>query len=102
MRLIQVLLPLRDADGNAFPRAHYDAVAREFTERFGGVTAYARAPAAGLWEEQPGRVVRDDVVVYEVMAEEFDRGWWTACRARLEARFAQDAIVLRALVMERL
>ncbi|HEX5817481.1 MAG TPA: hypothetical protein VFY20_01285, partial [Gemmatimonadales bacterium] len=88
MHLIQLLLPLCDAQGTAFPRAHYDHVVRELTAQFGGVTAYTRAPAAGLWEEEPGRTVRDDVVVYEVMVEVLDRAWWADYRARLEARFA--------------
>jgi hypothetical protein len=102
VHLIQLLLPLYDAHGTAFPRAHYDAVVQELTARFGGLTAYTRAPAAGLWEEEPGRTVRDDVVAYEVMVEALDRAWWADYRARLEARFAQDEIVLRSLAMERL
>ena len=102
MHLVQVLLPLYDANGTAFPRRHYDEAVREFTARFGGVTAYTRAPATGLWEEESGRTVRDDVVVYEVMVETLDRAWWADCRARLEARFAQDEIVLRSLAMEQL
>ena len=46
--------------------------------------------------------MRDDVVVYEVMVETLDRAWWADCRARLEAQFAQDEIVLRSLAMEQL
>ena len=102
MYLVQILLPLYDANGTVFPRLHYEDVVRELTARFGGVTAYTRAPATGLWEEETGRTVRDDVVVYEVMADTLDRAWWADCRVRLEARFAQDEIVLRSLAMERL
>jgi hypothetical protein len=100
--LVQLLLPLHDQGGDRFPRALHDAVVRELTDRFGGLTAYTRAPAAGLWEEDGGRTVRDDVVVYEVMCETLERPWWGAYRAELERRFMQDEIVVRALGMERL
>ncbi|HYE92005.1 MAG TPA: hypothetical protein VEA38_13330 [Terriglobales bacterium] len=66
------------------------------------MTAYARAPATGLWVPQPGRTTRDDIVVYEVMVEELDRAWWGAYRRALEARFAQDELVIRAHLIERL
>jgi hypothetical protein len=63
----QLLLPIRDASGRQFLRKLYDALVDKLTDQFGGVTAYARVPAAGLWEEESGRKVRDDVVVDEVM-----------------------------------
>jgi hypothetical protein len=31
------------------------------------------------------------------MAEDLERAWWRAYRERLEARFRQDAIVVRAM-----
>lgn len=102
MHLVQLLLPLYDRNGRRFDRAHYDKIARQLTEKFGGVTAYARAPAAGLWKEQPGKTTRDDIVVYEVMVAELDGAWWAAYRAELEKRFHQDELVVRALRMERL
>jgi hypothetical protein len=39
-------------------------------------------------------------VVLEVMAEELDRVWWRAYRARLERDFRQDVIVIRASAVE--
>lgn len=102
MHLVQLLLPLRDNDGNPFPRASLDAVRHELTERFGGVTAHLRAPAAGAWKDEDGGVARDDVVIVEVMAEDLDRGWWADYRCRLEDRFRQDEIVIRATPIERL
>ena len=47
-----------------------------------------------------GEVARDDVVILEVMAPELDRGWWSAYRRRLEGRFRQDAVVIRATRVE--
>lgn len=102
MFLIQLLLPVRDETGRPFPREHYDALAHGLTERFGGVTAFTRAPAAGLWEEPSGEKVRDDVVVYEVMAETLDERWWAQTRQRLEAQFQQQELVIRAHEIRRL
>ena len=66
------------------------------------MTAYANAPARGLWEGDDGRAQRDDIVVHEVMTESLDRRWWARYRGILEARFAQDEVVVRALGIERL
>lgn len=54
MHLVQLLLPIDDEAGQPIPRAHYDALALALTERFGGVTAYTRAPATGLWADESG------------------------------------------------
>lgn len=102
MHLIQLFLPLRDNAGQAFPKARFDAVRSELAERFGGVTAFVRAPAVGLWEDDEGDVQRDDVVLLEVMAEHVDHGWWAAYRKDLEQRFAQDEVLVRATRVERL
>jgi hypothetical protein len=77
-------------------------VRAELTERFGGLTAYTRAPAQGLWAEDGGPPARDDIVVHEVMAETLDRAWWAGYRRTLEQRFAQDELVVRAHSVERL
>ncbi len=101
MHLVQILLPLRGADGQRLPRAHFDAVRTELVGRFGGLTAYSRAPADGLWDEGE-HVVQDEVVAYEVMVDTLDRAWWAQYRAGLERRFRQQEIVVRSLAMERL
>jgi len=97
MHLVQLLLPLRDNDGNAFGRDAFDEVRRELTERFGGSTLYARAPAVGVWKDDDGDVARDDVLVAEVMADHLDREWWRLYRADLERRFRQEELVVRAV-----
>jgi hypothetical protein len=51
MYLIQLHLPLHDNDKRAFPAQHFDTVRNTLTERFGGVTAFLRSPAVGLWKE---------------------------------------------------
>ncbi len=102
MHLVQLLLPLRDNAGRPFPSQLFDAVGAELTAHFGGLTAYTRAPAEGTWEGGEGERARDQVVVYEVMADALDRDWWRAFRADLEGRFAQDELVVRAHAIERL
>ena len=102
MYLIQLLLPLYDNDGQPLPSALFRDVKQELTARFGGLTAYSRAPAEGLWREDTNRTVRDDIVVLEVMAEALDRDWWRAYRARLERRFEQQQVVIRASAIETL
>ena len=90
MHLVQLLLPLRDAAGAPFPSAHYREVARLLAERFGGMTAYTRAPAEGVWREGDEPPARDDIVVYEVMVRTLERDWWMSWREDLQRRFAQD------------
>lgn len=92
---MQILLPLYDNAGVALPRETFQAVRDELTHRFGGLTAYTRAPAEGLWAEA-GATTRDDIVVYEVMTDDLDRAWWAGYRVTLERRFRQQAIVVRA------
>jgi hypothetical protein len=105
--LVQILLPLYDNAGAPLARALFDAVRAELTERFGGLTAYSRAPAVGLWKDEDApageaATVRDDVVVYEVMADALDAAWWRAYRTTLETRFRQDEVLIRALAARRL
>ena len=102
IHLVQLLLPLYDNAGRAFPAAHYTAIRDELTERFGGLTAYSRSPAQGLWQESDGPPRRDDIIVYEVMTDTLDREWWRAYRRALEKRFAQDELVIRSQTVERL
>ena len=98
--LVQVLLPAFDPSDQA-RRGTLDQVVGELTERFGGVTAYTRSPATGLWQSE-GDTVRDTVVMVEVVVERLDRAWWGEYRRLLEARFDQDQIHARALDVEQL
>lgn len=101
MFLVQILLPL-STDGAALPRELFAEVGQELTDRFGGLTAYTRAPATGLWQSPGGTTTEDQVVVYEVMADRLDRAWWADYRRVLETRFQQQEVVIRAQPMERL
>ena len=100
MHLIEILLPLSDNDGAPFAAAEFRRVSDELTERFGGLTAFNRAPAEGLWKDGSEGASRDEIVIFEVMADEIDRNWWKTYRADLEERFRQDRIVIRAQTIE--
>jgi hypothetical protein len=101
MFLVEILLPLRDEKAQAFPAELYESLAQLLTERFGGVTSFARSPAEGRWK-QGGATARDDIVVIEVMAEQIERPWWAALRRKLMREFRQEDVVIRAHAAERL
>ena len=100
MHLVQILLPLYDNGGEPFRQSEYVHVRDELTERFGGITTYVRSPAEGLWKETPTMMVRDDIVIYEVMTERLDRGWWRGYREKLAVRFRQDMLIVRVSQVE--
>ena len=101
MFLVEILLPLYDNEGRRFGAGEFDRVRDELAERFGGVTAFRRAPAEGVWREG-GEESRDRVVVFEVMAGDLDRAWWREYREELERRFRQEKMVVRASEFEEL
>ena len=76
-------------------------MARELTEKFGGVTAFTRSPAEGRWKTQGG-TEHDDIVVMEVMAETLDRDWWKTLRIRIRLlrQFHQEELVIRSQTIE--
>src|SRR5688572_20617953 len=95
MHLVQLLLPLNNNAGKPLARELFVEVRNELVERFGGMTGYTRAPVRGLWQDND-QTVHDDLIIYEVMVEPLDIGWWRQYRARLERRFEQSELVVRA------
>ncbi len=95
MKLIQILLPVTDNKGQRYEDAFFKDLKRTLTDRFGGLTAYTRAPAEGLWSNA-GTHQKDDIVVVEVMAKNFDRTWWKALKSHLKETLQQEEIVIRA------
>lgn len=94
MKLVQILLPVRDNHGRKFKRAVYSRIHEELVTRFGGMTAHARSPAHGLWSSK-GSTKRDDMIIVEVMTKHFDLKWWKKYRGALERAFSQDEVVVR-------
>ena len=99
MYLVEILLPVYDNQRRPFGREPFDRVRDELVERFGGVTAFRRSPAEGVWQEG-GENNYDEVVIYQVMTEILDRDWWGEYRRELEQHFRQDQIVVRATSIE--
>ena len=97
MFLVQILLPVYDNEGHRFDASEYVRLRSELADRFGGVTAYTRAPARGIWRDDAGETTRDDIVIIEVMTPELDREWWSRFRHDLEAHFRQESVIVRAL-----
>jgi hypothetical protein len=64
MYLNEILLPLFDNAGREFSLGHYREVQQELTERFGGATAFTRAPAHGETKDA-GKVVHDEIILVE-------------------------------------
>lgn len=101
MHLIEIFLPVRDNDGRPFGADMYAAIRQTLTDKFGGVTAFTRAPAHGEFKEGD-TVMHDDIVVYEVMADALDKEWWSRYRRQLEKDFRQEEILIRAVATIRL
>lgn len=102
MYLIQMLLPRFGPDGGPLENVLFGKTREELIEVFHGVTAYLRSPAQGDWTSSDGRVERDEMLMVEVLAETFDRSWWQAYAEKLNARFRQEEIHVRALPAETL
>jgi hypothetical protein len=86
MVLIQLLLPAPGASGSDAMTPLADT-RRELADRFKGVTAYVPSPAKGLWTAPDGHTEADDVVMVEVVTDNFDRAWWRNYATALARRF---------------
>ena len=94
MKLVQILLPTRDNRGRKFKSAIFGQIRTELVRRFGGLTAYSRSPARGVWKSRQATKL-DDIVVLEIMTTKFRRSWWKQYRRKLEHALRQDEIVVR-------
>jgi hypothetical protein len=79
VHLVEILLPVADNEGQPFDAHKYVVVREELSRRFGGITAFTRAPAEGS-SLAKGTAVHDDIIVFEVMTDTLDRPWWEAYR----------------------
>ena len=96
MHLIHLLLPLHDNNHRQIEPRQFQAVRNELTEKFGGITAFVRSPAVGLWKEDTENIRRDEVVMFEILSDQLDDDWWRAYREKLEADFRQNEILIWA------
>jgi hypothetical protein len=96
MYLIQLLLPLADEQKRPFPPDQFESIRKTLTERFGGVTAFFRAPASGLWKDSRNTVSSEQVVMIEVIADDLNKEWWAEYRSELEKLFGQEQLLVWA------
>lgn len=96
MHLIEIFLPVYGREGTRFPQKLYATTRDELVSRYGGLTAHSLTPVAGLWESDDGEIVRDDMIVYEVLAERVEKSWWQQYRKTLESRFDQTRLLVRS------
>jgi hypothetical protein len=97
MHLVQLFLPLRDNAGDAFPRAMFDQVREELTDRAfrwrHRVRALARRGRLGGRRRRCPPRRRDPAGGHD---------GWTRYRQDLQQRFDQDEVLIRATVVEKL
>lgn len=96
MYLIQFLLPLHDNQKEKFPEESFTRIRTQLTDKFGGVTAFLRSPAIGLWREDSQEVGQDDVVMFEVVTSELDKQWWAKYQKQLQDTFRQEEVLIWA------
>ncbi len=94
MKLVQLLLPVNYNSGNKFPKEIFTDIKAELTDKFKGVTTFSQAPAEGIWEDGAS-VLKEQIILYEIMIEDFDRIWWMAFTKRLKATLRQQKIIVR-------
>jgi len=96
MYLIQILLPLYDNQGRRLPKKLFDDTSRSLAKSHGGVTAYTRSPAVGLWKSRGSQLKKDEIVVYEVVTPDLKPELWENRRQKWEVAFRQDSLLIRA------
>jgi hypothetical protein len=96
MYLIQILLPLYDNRGRRLPKKLFDDTSRSLAKFHGGVTAYTRSPAVGLWNSGGSKLKTDEIIVYEVVTPDLKEKLWKSRRKKWEAAFRQESILIRA------
>lgn len=97
MHLVELFLPCERGDGSPVPEGELQQIVSDMADRFGGVTAFTRSPARGLWKNA-SEVEEDRIVIVEVMVEDLDMSWWRNYRARLEEQLQQKHVLIRAMM----
>ncbi|STX28848.1 Uncharacterised protein [Legionella beliardensis] len=95
MQLIELFLPVYDNNNKKIPADLFKQTYDELIDEFGGLTAYTRAPMQGFWQKENDKVVKDELIIYEVMDDHFSSKWWHNYRTCLETRFKQERLIIR-------
>ena len=102
MTLVEIFIPRNFSIGQRVEIDRLKVLQQELARKFGGVTAFIRSSASGLWTNEHGHVEQDDIAVFEVMVSELDHDWWKSFRQKLEVEFDQDEILIRGTQIERI
>src|SRR4051794_24566541 len=102
MHLVEIFIPTTYPNRSLVTGAAFERLKDELTQKFGGVTAFTRAPADGRWRDDGGAVIADTVVIFEVMVETLDIGWWQRFKHELMEVFKQEDLMLRATHVTRI
>ncbi|MCO6406533.1 hypothetical protein GTW10_23995, partial [Aurantimonas endophytica] len=94
MQIVEVFLPLDTGRGTPVEPEIIEEIIDGLADRFGGATAFTRAPADGLWK-QDAAIQKDRIIVIEIMVDEIEDAWWKDYRAQLEAVFEQEEVLIR-------
>lgn len=94
MQIVEVFLPLDTGSGIPIEPEIIEGIVGGLADRFGGATAFTRAPADGLWK-QGTTMQKDRILIIEVMVSELEEGWWRKYRAKLEREFEQGEVLIR-------
>ena len=100
MYLIQILIPLADNQGKKFSSEKFSLLKKLLIKEFSGLTIFSQSPAEGLWEKTSDNVLKDQIVIFEVMAETKNIKWWQDFRILLEEEFEQESVVIRIFQIE--
>lgn len=101
MYLIEILLPLADNEHQSFKPEYFEEVQHHLTQKFGGLTAFTRTPAEGLWKQDKGRKTqRDDIIIFEVLTPTFKKGWWQDYKEELKITFRQKDIIIKVMKID--
>ncbi|RYU91743.1 hypothetical protein [Emticicia agri] len=101
MYLIEMLLPLTDNQKKVFKSEYFEQVQHRLTEKFGGLTAFTKNPAEGLWKKSKNtKPQHDEIIIFEVITDTFDKSWWQLYKEELKRIFQQKDIVIKVLPIE--
>jgi CRISPR/Cas system-associated protein Cas10 (large subunit of type III CRISPR-Cas system) len=95
VHLIEIFLPLNSNDGTPQSSDEFRRVREQLVDRWGGVTAFTRAPAKGVCLQNGNQRAEDEIVVFEVMVKRVDKLWWLSYKRDLETQFSQQEILIR-------
>ena len=91
--LIRIFLPFKT--DKKFSEV-LDTYRKTLLEKFGGISIYAQSPVNGFWKEAD-RQEKDEFIVIEVMAGNFDDAFWKKLKSELENAMEEKEILIRRM-----